>query len=203
MNTLAAHGTHAGPQSLYGTMLGAALASLPPVLQRVHRAEGVHLRGTLRVRWSARRWLRALMRLSALPRPTAAAQTLVTISPEPSGERWHRSIGGHIVASRMRLARAGQVTERMGPLAIVLATRVDGAGRLWQASRGVSLFGLSVPWLHVLASERARDAHSYRCDVRIWAPRLGYLLRYDGVLTIREPEPESEPEPETYLENVA
>lgn len=203
MNTLAAQGTHAGPQSLYGTMLGAALASLPPVLQRVHRAEGVHLRGTLRVRWSARRWLRALMRLSALPRPTVAAATLVTISPEPAGERWHRSIGGHTVASRMRLARAGQVTERMGPLAIVLATRVDGTGRLWQASRGVSLFGLTVPWLHVLASERARDAHSYRCDVRIWAPRLGYLLRYDGVLTIREPESEPESEPETYLENAA
>ncbi len=194
MNTFAASGTAAGPPSLYGTMLGAAFASLPPVLRRLHRAEGVHLRGALRVRWSTRRWLRVLMRLSALPRPAAAAACRVTIASEPAGERWHRSIGGCIVASRMRQARPGQVTERMGPLAIVLATRVDGAGRLRQASRSVSLFGLTVPWLHVLASERALDRDRYRCDVRIWAPRLGYLLRYDGVLAIREPD--------TYLENV-
>lgn len=176
---------------IYEIMLGTGFAGLPPVLRRVHRAEGVRLAGTLRVRWSARRWLRTLLQLSALPRPARAAPTRVAITPSAAGELWHRQIGGKRVASRMQGARTGLVTERMGPLALALHTRVDGAGRLRQASRRVSLLGVPLPWLRVLASERAIDDCSYRCDVRIWMPRLGYLLRYDGVLTICEPTPDS------------
>ncbi|MCY0856838.1 DUF4166 domain-containing protein [Cupriavidus sp. D39] len=173
---------------IYEIMLGASFADLPPVLQRVHRAQGIQLTGTLRVRWSQRRWLRVLLHLSALPRPAQAAPTRVAITPLAAGEQWHRQIGGTLVASRMEGARAGQVTERMGSLALALDTRVDGAGRLRQASRRVSLFGMPLPWLRVLANERALDGHRYCCDVRIWMPRLGYLLRYDGVLAICEPD---------------
>lgn len=178
--------------SLYETILGSAFARLSPVLQRAHCASGVRLKGTLRVRWSASPWLRTVLRFSALPRPSAAAHCEVAITPQGASERWQRDIGGTRLVSRLGNARTRLVIERMGLLILHLETSLDTSGRIRQVSRRITLAGIPLPGLQVFATERAIDSERFRCDVRIRVARLGYLLRYDGILAIDERDPSPE-----------
>ncbi|MFM0290083.1 DUF4166 domain-containing protein [Paraburkholderia megapolitana] len=171
---------------LYEAILGPTFARMPPVLQRVHCASGVRLKGTLRVRWSASPWLRTLLRFSALPRRSDAAPCEVAITPQAGSERWQRNIGGKRLVSRLGNARSSLVIERMGLLVLHLETSLDASGRIRQVSRRVTLAGMPLPGLRVFAIERAIDSERFRCDVRIRVARLGYLLRYDGILAIDE-----------------
>ncbi len=179
--------------SLYRIVLGTDFDRLPPVLQRVHDGAGCALEGGLRVRWSSRRWMRALLCFSLLPRPAGNAPCRASIAPDEKGELWHRRIGNRLFASRMgmgfridskacrRRHNEHLIVERMGPLALYLDTNAMPDGTIVQRSRKATLFGLPFPCA-VVTRERAVDERRYRCDVRIWIHGLGYLLRYDGVL---------------------
>jgi hypothetical protein len=179
----------AGPP-LYQRLLGKDHARLPPVLQRLHHADGALVSGDLQVRWSSRRWLRALLYLAPLrmPRPAQRVSCTVTITPvSATAQHWRRVIGDATVQSRMEPMRtAGRVLERVGPMTLALDTRVDRAGRLRQICRRVRLFGIPMPALYVAAIERAIDTKRYACDIRMGSRRWGEILRYRGVLTVHD-----------------
>ncbi|HEX9627747.1 MAG TPA: DUF4166 domain-containing protein, partial [Acidiferrobacterales bacterium] len=56
---------------------------------------------------------------------------------------------------------------------------------LWPRSGATTLFGLRLPallGLQIVARERAIDADSLYCDMRLRSPLLGCLLQYCGTL---------------------
>lgn len=173
-------------RTVYARALGAAFETLPPVLKRLHQGGNVAMEGVLRVRWSEHRGVNAMMRVLPLPRPSQAVPCQVVMTPTDTGERWRRVMGKTVMQSGMSGELPNRIIERIGLLKIELDTWVEPSGRLRQKSRSVSLFGIPFPCLRICASERALSHDRFACDVRIILRRVGCLLRYDGILAIRE-----------------
>lgn len=178
-------GAHAPTSSLYALSLGPVFHRLAPVLARLHDQGIRQLRGTLKVRRGRRALARLFMCLARMPKPNpTGAPCEVHLRPDGASERWTRRIDDRTLLSHQVRGHDGHIVERLGALAIHLHTQVI-RGSLWQRSRFTTLFGVRLPallGLQIVARERAIDADSFYCDVRLRSPLLGCLLHYRGVL---------------------
>jgi hypothetical protein len=176
------------PASLYRRVLGARFDALPEVLRRFHdEPAGGRAHGTLRVD-RASGWLRnGLALLSGMPAAATAVPVRLQIAVEGDRERWIR----HFDQSRVQTVQwawRGLLMESFGPVAFACALVVEGSRLHYEFRRAwFSVFPLP-RWLapHVVSFVDAGEG-GWRLTVRIFAPILGELVRYEGWI---EPEPE-------------
>lgn len=168
-------------QSLYRRVLGAQFDALPEVLRRFHdSAEGGQARGTLHVVRGAG-WLRnALAFFMGLPRAGTDVPVHLEVRVEGDRERWVRHLQGRSLET-VQWARGELLMEALGATCFSSVLVVDGS-RLRYEFRQAWMFGIPLPrWLAptidgwVDAQERG-----WRLGVRIGAPLLGDLVRYEG-----------------------
>jgi len=170
--------------SVYRRLLGAALDALPPTLRRFHDVETEwHGSATFRVTRGRGPLRNLAARLGGLPRAGAAVPVRLRILAEGDGERWVREFGGRKLVSFQRAWR-GLLVERFGALTLGFRlTAEPPALRLTPARCWV----LGVPWFHRLApfGDGVETGRADGVDVVAtgYAPLLGMLVRYEGLLT--------------------
>lgn len=169
------------PPSLYRRILGPRFDALPEVLRRFHgETSGGNARGTLRVERGAGRLRNALASLAGFPRPGAEVPVRLRVVVEGDRERWVRHFGGHRLET-VQWARGDLLMERAGPTSFSSALVIDGPCLSYDLRRAW-FAGIPLPrWLapsvegHTIAGEGG-----WRVVVRISAPALGELVRYEG-----------------------
>jgi hypothetical protein len=169
------------PQSLYRRILGSRFEALPAVLRRFHDAGGGgRARGTFRIERGPG-WLRdGLASLVGLPRAGSDVPVRLRVVAEGDRERWIRDFDGHRVVT-VQWARGDLLMERSGPVCFACALVLDGS-RLRYEFRRAWFTGVPIPrWLSpgVESYVDAGDA-GWRVMVRVLAPVLGELVRYEG-----------------------
>lgn len=167
--------------SLYRRILGARYDELPEVLRRFHEAPGGgRARGTLRVERPPGRFRNALASLLGLPEAGNDVAVRLEVFVEGDRERWVRHIGGRRLVT-VEWARGELLMEAIGPTSFSSALVVDGASLRYEFRRawivGVPLPGSLSPVVD--GSADAGDG-GWRVTVRIAAPVLGELVRYEG-----------------------
>ncbi len=168
-------------RSLYRRVLGAQFDALPEVLRRFHDTPGGgRARGTLSVE-RARGLLRNVMAsLLQLPRSGTDVEVLLEVKVEGDRERWIRHLQGRRLVT-VQWLRDDLLMESRGLTAFSSALVIDGKCLRYEF-RQSWMMGVRLPrWLapliegHVDAGEGG-----WRLAVRIEAPILGELVRYEG-----------------------
>jgi hypothetical protein len=172
--------------SLYPALLGPAWMSLAPSVRRLHEG-GARARGVFRVRRGEgffARLVAALLRM-----PPASEGTLVTLAVDPAGggERWSRSFGGRMLRT-LQWQSGALLVEAMGLVQCLFELRAEAGALVFDQVRATMGFRrLALPLPRALAPRvegRAEaDGDEVRVDVRIHAPLVGLLVRYDGRVT--------------------
>ncbi|HWW77150.1 MAG TPA: DUF4166 domain-containing protein [Pyrinomonadaceae bacterium] len=192
---------------LYERLVGAGWETLDEAVRRFHPSgKGVRAAGTFAVRRGRGPFARLLARLMNLPESGEAVPLLLRVTPHAGGERWRRSFAGRDFVTEQR-AHAGRRTagragplpaeragpllaERAGPVEMLFRLKAEG-GVLVYAQEGVALCAgsLRVPLPRRLAprveaSERAgRGGRGVHVSVRVAAPLVGLVIRYEGLVT--------------------
>jgi hypothetical protein len=168
-------------ESLYRRILGPRFDALPEVLHRFHDAPGGgRARGTFTVE-RAPGWLRnGLATLLGLPQAAAEVPVRLEVVLEGDREHWVRHFGDRRVET-VQWASAGLLMERFGPVSFSSALVLDGSCLRYQFARAWYL-ALPLPRWLAPSAEGSADAGSggWRVSVRISAPILGELVRYEG-----------------------
>lgn len=169
---------------LFPSLLGDGFDELPSRVRALHLREGrQHLSGEVEVERGSGWLSRACAWATRLP-PAGSGPIGVEIVAVPGGERWTRSIAGHVMASRL-WSRDGLLREKLGLVTFAFQLSVEDAAIVWRAT-GAWVFGLPLPaaWLEgVAACESQRDGR-YHFDVFATLPRVGLLVRYRGWLHV-------------------
>jgi len=129
--------------SLYQSVLGDAFTNLAPALQAFYLQPGKLWQGVADVYWTPNPLLRALLRLTPLPREGQRIALSFRLVPMRGYECWERHFAGRRAPSR-QWADGAHIIELFGPGRIRLAQTVVN-GELAQWSRGVQLFGIPIP----------------------------------------------------------
>jgi hypothetical protein len=169
------------PAPLYRRILGERFDALPAVLRRFHDAsEGGRARGTFRVERTAGRLRNGLASLLGMPRAGSEVPVQLHVVVDGVRERWIRDFHGHRVET-VQWADGHVLMEALGWTSFSSTLVVDGSrlhyqfGRAWFA-------GIPIPRRLGPSVEGYVDAGDagWRVMVRISAPFLGELVRYEG-----------------------
>jgi hypothetical protein len=167
--------------SLYRRVLGAQFDALPAILRRFHDSSGgSRARGTFRVERAAGRLRNALASLLDLPRAGSEVPVQLQVMVENERERWIRDFEGHRFET-VQWERGGLLMETSGWTSFSTMLKVEGSRLCYEFRRawfaGIPIPRRLSPWVEswVDAGET-----SWRVVVRIFAPFLGELVRYDG-----------------------
>jgi hypothetical protein len=169
--------------SLYRRLLGPALDTLPPTLQKFHDVE-TEWQGHADFKITrGRGWLRGLIAwVGGLPPAGDAVPMELRIVAEGEAERWIRQFGRHRLESVQR-AWKGLMVESFGAITLGFRLVIDrDAVRLVPARAWV----LGIPWPLWLAPngtgiEIGKDDG---CSIvaRAELPLLGLLVQYEGLV---------------------
>ena len=172
--------------SLYERLLGDAFRSLPPVLREFHGAElDARAQGTLRVTRGPgrlRAWVADGLRL---PRAASSAPLHLTVRPQGRGERWERRFGADLLVSR-QWADGDLLVESFGLVRFGYCVHASREGLhftfvrawLWRVPLPLALS----PRIEACAAVPEPGHATWRIQVRVRAPLLGELLRYEGTI---------------------
>jgi len=134
---------------------------------------------------------RSLANLLRLPRAGERVKVLLTVRPCPGGQIWIRHYDGVPIETR-QWAHRGLLIEAAGHYRIGFTLAAKGNSlsfrffRAWLGPMPVPRFAA----VRVDAdASAAPDAESWRIDVRITAPFLGLVARYEGEVTPRWKQP--------------
>jgi hypothetical protein len=180
--------------SLYGQVLGPAFANLAPALRRLHGPEQRSFSGMLAVRTGANPLARLSLWLARLPNARIDALCHLCLLPSQHGEHWQRLIGPWKFITHQRMAgncarRKKEIRERFGAITLRLRLRIKGES-LCIRSVSTKILGAPLPrsWgIRVVAIEKPVDRDSFYCNVRVYLPGAGGLLRYRGTLRQGDP----------------
>ncbi len=167
--------------SMYRRILGPRFDALPSVLRRFHDASGGgRARGTFRIDRARGRLRNALASLLGLPRPGSQVLVVLRVLVEGERERWIRDFDGHRVVT-VQWARGDLLMESIGWHSFSTELEIDGS-RLRYAFRRAWFVGIPLPRILSPSVESYVDAgeNGWRVVVRIFAPFLGELVRYEG-----------------------
>jgi hypothetical protein len=170
-------------EDLYPALLGPAWASLPPVVRRLHQ-EG-HAGGELTIEHS-RHWpARLLARVLGFP-PAGVFSTHLVVEGRGGEQVWSRRFGEHEMSSRQRRL-GGLLGERFGPFECAFGLRPTERGLDYDfKGAALALGGLRLPLPSLLAPRvEARtwaEEDAMGLDISIWAPFVGRIARYHGLV---------------------
>ena len=171
--------------SLYRSLLGGSFDLLPPVLQEFHGSEDARAAGTVRVTRGRGRIGNLLADLLRLPRAGAVVPVDIHVLRQDVGERWVRRFGASPLESLQRPSRE-LLLESFGPLRLRFRLQASAGGLRFEPAGARFLF-IPLPRRlapEVRAEERGGDG-GWRVEVRVRAPILGEVLRYEGEVTRR------------------
>lgn len=173
-------------RGLFPGLLGDGWSALPDPVRRAHAGtETVALAGKARASGSS--GLAAVVRgLQGLPSP-GPHETVVTIAPDQTGERWTRRFGPRRFASTLARAEddptAFEETVGMLTFRFALAPRPGGFAfvfRRWRLGP-IPLPGAWAP--RIRSRSYARDDGVYRFRILVAHPWLGVIFGYAGRLS--------------------
>lgn len=116
--------------SLWVRALGPDFQRLPASIQRLHTpGNGLEANGRADIEGADNPLGRLVAALMRLPKPGRAVPLTLIIQPTPTGERWTRQFGTTTLTSHLTPgADPGQITERIGPIAIAFTLETDPDG---------------------------------------------------------------------------
>jgi hypothetical protein len=167
--------------SLYRRILGARFDALPAVLRRFHDVVGGgRACGSFRIERAQGRSRNALASVLGLPRSGSEVLVQLRVEVEGERERWIRDFDGHRVVT-VQWARGGLLMESIGWNSFSTELEIDGS-RLRYAFRRAWFAGIPLPRGLSPSVESYVDVGEtgWRVVVRIFAPFLGELVRYEG-----------------------
>jgi hypothetical protein len=176
--------------SVYRRLLGPALDALPPTLRHFHDVE-TEWRGHARFRVTrGRGWLRNLVAaLGRLPPAGEDVPVRLRVVAEGPRERWLREFGGHEFES-VQWPQGGLLMESFG--AFRLGFRLTAAPPALRLEP-VRAWVLGVPWPLALApsgdGEEVGRPDGCAIVARGYAPLLGQLVQYEGLLVADQAPP--------------
>lgn len=180
--------------ALYPGLLGAAWEGLDAAVRRAHLDGGaLEVRGRFRV-WCASGWVaRFLCRAMRLPPAGEEVETQLVVTGDGGRERWVRSFGGHTLVTEERAGGGGELVECLRPIELRFRLRVEaGALCFEQIGAALRLGGLRLPLPRALAPRvvareaSAEGGHRVRVTVDVWAPVVGRLFAYEGLVAQEE-----------------
>jgi hypothetical protein len=182
---------------LYPQLLGAAWASLAPVVQRVHAAPAeTYAEGTAQVSRATGRLLGYVLDAAGVPRSSCTSAVCLAVWHRGTAERWHREFGGRPLVTHQSEAPGNLLAERIGVLEFrfrLLAQ--DGALLFRQEALALRLGALRIPLPGCISpivaaregSAVAPDGDENRTsvDVRVTLPTGALLFAYRGTVRWR------------------
>ncbi len=180
------------PPPLYAVLLGTAWATLSPAVRLLHDGTGPGATGKLRVRRGASWLARALASLMGMPAEGDEVPVTLRIATGASGDRWIRAFAGRPLETLQRRDGACLV-EELGLFQCRFFLRADGGALIFDqvgAALGFRRAAIPLPTAiapRIVGSARS-EQESVRVDVQIYAPIVGLLVAYDGLVAPRERE---------------
>jgi len=173
-------------QPLYVRSIGAAYASLPGPIARLHDlTAGAVWRGRANIGGARGMFARFAARIFGFPPANADVPVSVAFTVRDGVETWHRTFGRHAFMSLQYAAPdSGLIIERFGAVAFAMEAAASVHGIDLHLRRG-SVLGMPLPrflWPCIVAKERVDDADRFCFDVEIGLPVIGRLVHYQGWL---------------------
>jgi hypothetical protein len=185
-----------GNPPLYVRVIGDAWAQVAEPIRRVHASHSIiRASGRLRVEDGRHFLARMLARMLRLPRPTAAAETHLTVTAGPEGEHWQRTFNGRRLKTRQYESNTFELAEQFGVLEFRFRLDASGGNLLYVQQEAAVLFGpvrLRIPaaWApRVEAREDPAGPTRIKVAVRVALPGIGQLIAYDGFVDIEDLRP--------------
>lgn len=179
------------PCSLYARLLGASWLQVAEPVRFAHASRStVRAHGRLRIERGRTHAARLFARLLRLPRPSAAAETRLVVTPGDNGEQWRRTFDDRRLDTRQYEAGDGELAERIGILEFRFRLEASEGNLLFRQLEAAFVLGsvrvpLPVAWApRVEAREDPAGAHRVRVHVRVALPAVGTVLTYDGTMDI-------------------
>lgn len=123
--------------------------------------------------------------LLRLPEATAGAELKFEMKADEHEEIWTRHFPERIIQSRLLRAANGLISERMGPVRLVLSLNPSD-GQLSMQLEAIRIFGLPWPKLcfpEIWAVERG-DEDRFHFDIGAQFRHFGLLVAYSGYLNL-------------------
>lgn len=173
-------------QPLYVRSIGAAYASLPRPVARLHDlTAGAVWRGRANIDGARGMFARFAARVFGFPPANADVPVSVAFTVRDGVETWHRTFGRHAFMSLQYAAPdSGLIIERFGAVAFAMEAAASAQGIDLHLRRG-SVLGVPLPrwlWPRIAANERVDGAGRFCFDVEIAVPVIGRLVHYRGWL---------------------
>ena len=178
---------------LYMRIMGDCWSQVAEPVRSVHSTHAImRAHGRLRIRHGGHALARILARVLRLPRPDAAAETQLTVTARPGGERWQRTFNGRGFTTQQYESNASGLAERYGVLEFRFRLEASEGSLLYVQREAaliagtvrVRLPGLLAP--HVAAREDPVGLNRVNVDVRVTLPWIGLLMAYDGPIEVEE-----------------
>jgi hypothetical protein len=178
---------------LYVRVMGDSWVQVADPVRLVHSTRSItRARGHLRIRHGRHCLARVLARLLRLPRPDPAAETQLTVTARPDGERWQRTFNGRGFTTQQYQSNASELAERYGVLEFRFRLDPSGGSLLFSQRETALMAGavrvrLPGPLApHVAARADPAGLNRVNVDVRITLPWIGLLIAYDGLIEAEE-----------------
>ena len=182
---------------LYPKLLGAAWASLDPVVQRVHAAPAeAYAEGTAQVSRAPGRLMGYVLDAARVPRSSCASAVRLAVWHRGTDERWHREFGGRPLVTHQSEAPGGLLAERIGVLEFRFRLVAQSGALLFrQEALALRLGALRIAlpgWLSPIVAAREGpaavpdgDEDRTSVDVRVTLPTGALLFAYRATVRWR------------------
>ena len=178
---------------LYVRVMGDSWVQVAEPVRLAHSTRSItRACGHLRIQHGPHYLARVLARMLGLPRPDVAAETQLTVTASPDGERWQRTFNGRGFTTRQYASNECGVAERYGVLEFRFRLEAPGGSLLYLQREAALMAGavrLRLPGgLAPLVEAREDPAGLNRVnvDVRVILPWIGLLIAYGGIIEVEE-----------------
>lgn len=157
---------------------------MPPSYRQAHSPNGSHvLVGRAEISRGGGLLSRAVARVFGFPPAGSDIAVTVTMTEKQGGELWVRDFAGRQFRSELTAARPGYVLERFGPFRFELRLPIKDRRMAMVVEKGWSL-GIPFPRALLPVSDTVEfEADGrFHFDVRLSAPIVGFIVRYQGWL---------------------